>query len=186
MRGVYALGMPVGLDAELLVIDGSVYRSRSHTDDSIVETPDMEAAFLVHATVPSWTAVSLPGEVTTFKALETFVVEQARDSGLQVEDGFPFLLEGEVSWLEWFVVGGTGNGLPDKRASFLRNRMRGGMDDRRIRAVGFHVPKALGVATSPYAPTHIHFVTDDDQEQFVGHLNGKIAIQPGARILLPR
>jgi hypothetical protein len=77
-----------------------------------------------------------------------------------------------------------GNGVPNYLVSFLRSRYLGGLDDRKIEALGFYSPSHRGVLTNPNSNMHIHFRTTDEKI-FVGHINDSVIIKPGSYLLLP-
>lgn len=72
---LYAIGMPEGLDRELLVLDSKAYHSYFDEDlrYHVEEIQDARVAFLGYAYVTAWTEHKIPAEVTSFAQLENFV-----------------------------------------------------------------------------------------------------------------
>ena len=175
---LYGIGMPDGLDQEVLVDGGTIHTGGFADLVYTAEQPgDLAVDFLAYAFVGRWRTIRVPAQVRSFSELETFVAGQVPTNTDAV-----FRLDAEVAHLRWFVVGGMGNGQPDHRSSFARSRILGGFDRRRISAVGFLLPNRLGSATSPSAPMHVHFRTTDAGDLFVGHLDGELALLPGATL----
>lgn len=183
---LWALGMPHGLDRELLVEAGRV-SSSGFVDDQrfeLLHPLDLEVSFLVHARVSDWCSVAVPADVVDFATLQTFVGRVARQAGYTAEIPLPFRLRARARALRWFVVGGTGNMTPNPRESFLRARTLGGLDDVSLEALGFFSPLHRGVASNPNSDMHIHFRTTSGP-RFVGHLDDDITLEPGAVLLVP-
>lgn len=185
-KHLYGVGMPSKLADELLVVDGKAYlggfRSLSYQAEAVA---DFDVAFFAYAYVEAWQAIPVPDAVTTFEAFRDFVAEAARASGLDPERGFLFRLTADARGIHWFVVGGMGNLTPDPRASFLRQRHLGGIEDRSIEAVGVYAPPLRGIATAPDTPLHMHFRTLDEGALFVGHIDNAFLLRPGATLYLP-
>ena len=189
----YAIGMPDKLNQEILVLNSTAYTSffdenmAYHVKEGVA---DLSVAFLVHATVPRWKEIALPGTVVSFQELEEFVGATAKACGLG-ESGIPFRLEASAAGLRWFVVGGEGNGLPDPKSSFLRNKFQGGLDDATIEGFGVYSTRHRGdvpeepMATSPTSNIHLHFRSTDPVRPFVGHLDEAITLLPGGKVYLP-
>lgn len=182
---LYGLGMPPGLNAEILVLDGKAYLGQFKSFSyEVKELDNFDISFMVYAYVPSWTKMEIPNKVQTFAELEQYILKAAANQKIATARPFPFRLEGEVAALEWFVVNGMGNGVPNHLGSFLRSRYLGGLGDRKIEALGFYSPSHRGVLTNPNSNIHIHFRTTDEKV-FVGHINDSVIIKPGSYLLLP-
>lgn len=182
---LYGLGMPQGLNAELLVLNGTAYWGQfSSLSYQVKELDNFDISFMVYAYVPSWTKIEIPEIVQTFANLEQYIPKAAAVRGINTSQPFPFLLEGEVSSLDWFVVNGMGNGVPNYLGSFFRSRYLGGLSDRQITGLGFYSESHRGVLTNPKSNMHIHFKTTD-KKLFVGHINDSAIFKPGSFLLLP-
>jgi acetolactate decarboxylase len=183
---LYGLGMPPGLNAEILVLDGKAYFGQFNSLSYEVKEPDnFDISFMVYAYVPNWTKMEIPNTVQTFSELEQYIPKAAAEQKIATSRPFPFRLEAEVSALDWFIVNGMGNGVPNHLGSFLRSRYLGSLDDRKIEALGFYSPSHRGVLTNPNSNIHIHFKTTD-KKVFVGHINDSVIIKPGSSLLLPK
>ncbi len=183
---LYGLGMPQGLNAEILVLDGKAYLGQfSSFSYQVKELENFDISFMVYAYVPGWTKLEIPEAVQTFAELEQYIPKAAVDRGIETSRPFPFRLIGEVSALDWFVVNGMGNGVPNYQGSFFRARYLGGLDDRQIDGLGFYSNSHRGVLTHPKSNMHIHFKTTDNK-LFVGHINNSLILKPGSYLLLPK
>ncbi|WP_394842107.1 hypothetical protein LZC95_34145 [Pendulispora brunnea] len=182
---LWAIGMPHGLDREVLVLGDQVHLGQyAGLAYSRSDGPLPPVAFLVYARVPRWCSVDIPANVVSFQDLEKFVPEAARAAGVDPSRALPFRIEASARSLRWFVVGGTGTGLPDPHVSFMRERRLGPLGEHAIAALGFYVGGEKGVLTNPVSRIHVHFVTSDAQ-RFVAHLDDDLALAPGGKLLLP-
>jgi hypothetical protein len=189
---LYAIGMPEGLDRELLVLNSQAYHSYFDADLKyhVGEIKDARVAFLGYANVSAWIEYRIPADVTNFAQLETFIGSQSANSGFNQDVALAFKLVTEAAGLRWFVVGGEGNGLPTPRDSFLRKKFQGGLDDCAIEAFGLYSKHNRGnlpekpMATSPVSDIHMHFRTTRGA-LFVAHLDDNIILKPGGSIFFP-
>ncbi len=182
---LWALGMPHGLDRELLIEGGRISSGGFDRHRYVLAHPhDAAAAFLIHAKVTRWMELPVPDTVRTFAELEAFIGDAGAKVGYSGELPFVFRLRARARYLKWFVVGGMGNHAPAPRLSFERARVLGGLDDALIEAVGFYSRNHRGTATNPHSNMHIHFRTTEGSP-FVAHLDDEIELDAGATVLLP-
>jgi acetolactate decarboxylase len=182
---LWAIGMPNGLDRELLVEGGRIASGGFEDHRYVLHHPrDTDGAFLVHARVEYWREVPLPADIRSFADLEAFVGRVGADAGLDAQVPFPFRLRARALHLRWFVVGGMGDRLPDPRASFERARTLGGLQDVGLEALGFYSRYHRGIATNPRSNMHVHFRTTTGMP-FVAHLDDDVLLAPGGVLMLP-
>ena len=183
---LYGIGMPKGLDKELLITSGNLYEGsfdQNKYSAGIVKD-DLDIAFLAYVNVRKWKTVVLPEGITTFSHLENALPELAKNAGINSDVPFPFILRSKVDGLKWFIVNGMGNGKPDYLSSFLRSRYLGGLDNVEIEGVGFYSEKHKGIMSAPNSSIHIHFRTISNP-LFVGHIDNEIFFIKGATLQFP-
>lgn len=183
---LYGIGMPEGLDQEVIVIAGKAY-SGYYVDSTYVarEIASSDLVFFVSSHIPDWMTLSLPEDVKTFDEFENYLKRIATDYGLNTTEGFMFRLQAEVQGLRWFIVGGIGNEAPNALSSFLRNRTMGGLENRTIDAIGTYSESLKGIASVPNSALHMHFITIDDKKLFVGHVDNELLFGDKATLYLP-
>jgi putative intracellular protease/amidase len=193
-KPLYGLGMPTGLDAELLVLANKPhvggFRNMAYqypiSNSASADNPNI--SFMVYSYVDKWQSFILPDDVQTYEKLESYLPQLAQKHGLNIEKPIPFLIAGDADFLNWFVVNGYGNKNPSPQASFMRGRFLGGSNDVSFEGLGFYSTKHQGVFTSAKNNMHIHFKTIPQktaESVFVGHLDGNIQLKKGAVIQLP-
>lgn len=195
--GHWGVGALEGLRGEIVLHDGQLLVSRGHDTQGRVESPraDDRAVLFAGARVTGWVELPLPRAMDA-AALEAFVVEQARARGIDVEQPFPFLVDGRFSTLVWHVVtgeasvpgaghdgghgGAHGGGHANKRSG-QRVFDQAGAEGR---LVGIYSGRALeGVVSHPGERTHLHYI--DGARQVSGHVDA-LAVAAGAALRLPR
>ncbi len=183
---LYGIGMPKGLDKELLITSGDLYESffDNHTYSAGIVKEDRDIAFLAYVNVKKWTTMKLPEDIMTFAQLESALPELAKSAGIDSTVPFPFILHAKIDGLKWFIVDGMGNGKPDHLSSFLRSRYIGGLNDIEIESVGFYSDKHKGIMSAPNSGMHIHFRTISEP-LFVGHIDNKMFLAKGATLQFP-
>jgi len=187
-KNLFGIGMPKGLNSELLITEGSLYEGKfdKHVYSAKkLENEDKDIAFLAYVNVEKWTSVKLPETITSFKEFEEILPILAKKAGINPDVPFPFILKSQVLGLKWFIVDGMGNGQPNHLSSFLRSRYIGGLDDVEIEGVGFYSKNHKGILSAPSTGMHIHFKTINGP-LFVGHIDNEMTLSKETRILFPK
>ncbi|MEM7777518.1 MAG: acetolactate decarboxylase [Pseudomonadota bacterium] len=183
--GAYGIGMLDGLDGELLILDGRAFLGhRTLHANSTLLNGDSRVAFGAFAFVQSWTAIPIPESVESFETLTAFIAEVLPSYGYRLDEAVPVRVQAKAVGLRWFIVGGMGNLEPSPRESFVRQIVRGGLDEVEFEAFGIHSQAHRGIYTSPGSDLHLHFRTKTP-EPFVAHLDDKVILKPGGRLLIP-
>lgn len=183
---LYGIGMPKGLDKELLVASGNLYEGyfdQHHYHAQQVKA-ERDIAFMAYVNVKDWQTITLTNSIQTFSDLEKALPKLAERAGIDSTVPFPFILKAKVDGLKWFIVDGIGNGQPNYLSSFLRQRYLGGLEDTEIEGVGFYSAKHQGILSAPNSKMHIHFKTVNSP-LFVGHIDNQMTLSKGTRILFP-
>jgi len=182
----YGIGMPEGLDQEVIVLGGKVYTAEFKDFNYHTATvSDLNLVFFASAHVPEWQDIKIPSEIKTFGEFQDYLAKVALKHGFDTKKGFMFRLEAEMDNLKWFIVGGTGNLKPNPLKSFLRQRYLGGIENRTIEALGTYSEDLQGIASVPTSPMHMHFITIDDDKLFIGHIDNDFQIGDNATLYLP-
>jgi alpha-acetolactate decarboxylase len=187
--GTWGVGATAGLRGEILVHGGNVLVSRGSDLDgkTTAAKPGEEAVLFASATVQAWTDVTLPRDMDQ-AAVETFVVEQARARGIDVEQPFAFLIDGTFPRLRWHVVtgdkpSGAGGGHGGSHANLVSGMREFHAPDSTGRLVGIYSGKALaGVVSHVGERFHLHYA--DRLASVSGHVDA-YAVAAGAVLKLP-
>ena len=101
----YALGAMENLKGEIQIFDSKPFNtmvvdSALHFDNSF----NKKATLLVHASVHKWKSFTIPENIITYKELEVYVSQTAKENHININDPFPFLLEGVPKSINWHVI----------------------------------------------------------------------------------
>jgi len=181
------LGSLSELRGEVLVLGGEVWlgypAGPSGPYARKLGDSDETTAFLVTASVPQWSTLSLVRDIAGAN-LEESVEQLGRDAGLDVERPFPIVIEGTLRNLEFNVVNGRGfeTGKPIPRVTLMAAASRSAIDSVQGVLVGFYGKHAQGQFVHPETRLHVHVLLPDERQ--VGHVDF-VEIPAGATIRVP-
>jgi acetolactate decarboxylase len=182
----YAVGALSELRGEITIVDDQVWLAYPGENGRIrVErgAPTAErATLLVATTVTSWRDVPLSVDIDQ-PELDDHLEALARSHGVDVEEPFPFLIEGGVGEVSWHVLDGrkvaTTGGHEDHRKGATTGTIR----DVPAVLVGFFSKHHQGLFTHMGQHSHLHALTND--HRVMGHAD-QVSIRKGAILKLPR
>lgn len=180
-----AVGAVSGLRGEISMIEGKLIVSYGTDCAAACPLPAAETAtLLATASAQHWRAITIDKDLDA-KAVETFIREQAKASGLIDTKPFPFRINGAISNFVMHV-----NAAPNPRfkghGSFDEMAVTGLAKGPRLAGsvVGFYAPPPLqGVITHMGDYFHAHYV--DEQRTTTAHLDS-FGMAAGSTLLLPR
>jgi alpha-acetolactate decarboxylase len=188
--GAWGLGATAGLQGEIVQVDGRLLVSPGASPQGQVRSPQPgeQAALFAGAHVAAWRDVPVPRDLDS-PAFETFVLDQARASGLAPDQPFVFRVEGRFPHMRWHVVtgeqgsggghGGHGAGHANERSGMRVFRQPGASGQ----LVGVYSGPALeGVVSHPGERFHLHFA--DPAVTTSGHVDF-YSVAAGAVLKLP-
>jgi len=119
----------------------------------------------------------------SFAELDAFIEREARAAGVNVDEAFPFRIEGTPARLDWHVI--DGSKIPSDahgHEAHMRTAVRGSLGAKGVRIVGFYSPKHHAVFTHHDTNTHAHVISD--APVITGHVD-HLDISGGSRLFLP-
>ncbi len=181
----YAIGaIQKGL-GEITVIDNEVWLDygKDGIGHSVNSIPaDEKAVLLATSQVEKWQEIRVQNQLSK-ERLFTFILEQAKQHGLDVNAPFPFILEGSFDNLLLHVI----NGLNPKsgghgKKSHLFKQIKEERNKQKSIVIGFYSASTQGVYTHPGESWHLHAVI---QEENIGAHVDDISILNGSILKLP-
>lgn len=180
---VYALGAIENLKGEIQIFDGKPYNTM--VIDSILTFDysfDKHATLFVYAQVDQWTSFDIPEHIVTYKELELFIHQMAKDHHLKVDEPFPFLLEGQPKTIDWHVINWNDGDTDHSHDKHIRSGRHGSLNNEQVEMLGFYSDAHHAIFTHHTTNMHIHFKTVDNQ--LAGHLDG-LELNKGMSLKLP-
>jgi acetolactate decarboxylase len=184
--GSYALGALSELRGEVTILDGKVWLAYpGEADATRVEATTSSgetAALLVAAKVSIWKDVRIP-EDTAWADLEKRVETLAKNAGVNVEEPFPILVEGELSDLRWHVIDGRkATPGPSSHQQHMQMAAKGRAANVRAVLLGFFSKQHQGIFTHHGENIHLHVV--DAERRVTGHVDA-VSLKQGAVLRVP-
>jgi acetolactate decarboxylase len=182
----YAVGALADLSGEVTVIGGTAYLSYPGEENAMRTESTMRtnaaATLLVASKVPAWRGF-VTERAIPFEELDEEIARAALGAGMNPDERFPFLMEGNFDDLEWHVIDGRrltagGTSHQDHLAAAAKARL----DRASATLVGFYSKNDQGVFTHMGAKTHIHCVLDEPLS--AGHVD-HVDIPAGTTVKFP-
>jgi len=184
-KHTYAVGAIKNAEGEITVYDGKVLLSygKDGLDKVTREIPSGEQAeLLVTAEAEKWKEAVIPKDMDE-RELYSFILDKAKDAGIDIKKPFPFLIEGRIKDLVWHVINGTETNMHGKKHGY--GALKSIIEKReQVSAVivGFYSADIQGVFTHPGESWHTHVILDDEKK--AGHIE-KFSAGKGAILKLP-
>lgn len=182
-ENTYALGAVENLKGEILILDGepfvsSVRDGKVHIDNSF----NHKAVLLVYTTVSRWNTNPVPEDVGTLGELEKYVAKVAGTAGIDMEEPFPFLLEGTAKSFDWHVIDWLEGDTVHSHEKHVNSGLNGTMENRKVQILGFYSSKHHAVFTHHTTNMHLHVRTIDGE--IAGHIDS-LELGAGMQLKLP-
>jgi acetolactate decarboxylase len=186
-KGTYGLGALEHLAGEVTLWDGQLWLSTPDGSGGAVsgqhKSTTAGAALLVTSAVTTWQERPITQKIS-FAQLDDFIEREARASELNVQEAFPFRIEGAPSRLDWHVI--DGSKIPSDahgHEAHMQSAVRGKLIGKPARIIGFYSPKHHAVFTHHDTNTHAHVICDDPL--ITGHVD-HVDIGSGSTLFLPQ
>jgi acetolactate decarboxylase len=181
----YAVGaIQQGL-GEITVIDSEIWLDygKDGIGNSINNIPaDEKAVLLVTSQVSEWQEVKIQNTLSK-EELYKYILEKAKQHGLDVNAPFPFLLEGSFESLLLHVINGQNPKFSDhgKKGHIFKQLIEKRNNEKAI-VIGFYSASTQGVYTHPNESWHLHVVIK--HENIGAHVDD-ISIKKNTILRLP-
>ncbi|QHI35633.1 hypothetical protein IMCC3317_09790 [Kordia antarctica] len=179
-KHLYALGAVENLKGEIQIFDSEP--SNSFVSDSSLQINDsynLKASLLVYAEVEEWDSFQIENSKTK-NDLEEQIFEIAKNSGINTDKPFPFLIEGNVASLDWHVINWKDGDKIHNHKKHKEAGLNGTLKNKDVEIIGFYSTKHKAVFTHHTTNMHMHFKTADNA--VAGHvddvsLNNRITLK---------
>lgn len=179
---LYGLGPVEGLRGEILIIDGTAYKSTVVDDNNMMveETFAVKAPFFVRGYVSHWEEKALPSEIRTLHDLEEYLNKLARKK----DKPFVFRLTGGVEKASIHIVNLPEGSTVSSPAEAHRGQVNYSLENEQVEIVGFFSRNHQSVFTHHDTFMHLHLITKDKTK--MGHLDS-IMIKGGTmKLYMPK
>lgn len=168
-KHLYALGAIENLKGEIQIFDNKPSNSFvSGSSLQINDSYNVKASLLVYAEVEEWNSFQIENSITK-NDLEEQIFEIAKNSGINTEKPFPFLVEGNVASLDWHVINWKDGDTIHNHQKHKEAGLNGILKNKNVEIIGFYSTKHKAVFTHHTTNMHMHFKTDDNS--IAGHVD---------------
>jgi acetolactate decarboxylase len=179
----YALGAFENLKGEVQIFDSKPFNTIVIDSSLTFENSfNKKATLLVYASVDKWNSINIPNNVITYEQLEIYIEQVAKENKLQIDEPFPFLIEGKPRSIEWHVINWMDGDTEHSHEKHINSGLNGTIENRQVKMVGFYSDSHHGIFTHHTTNLHVHVKTDDNK--IAGHVDGLI-LEQGMTLKLP-
>jgi len=173
LENLYALGATENLKGEIQIFNSKPYNSAERNADVVIENSfDENASLLVYAQVENWIDVDIPSNIVTYQELEVFVFEQAKLNKIDIENPFPFMMNGIVKSIDWHVINWKDGDTEHSHKKHVESGPHGTLENANLEILGFYSNKHHAIFTHHTTNMHLHFRKLDNT--LAGHIDGMI------------
>lgn len=170
---VYALGALENLKGEVQIFDSKPYNTI--VIDSILTFDNSfkkKATLLVYASVSKWKSINIPDNIITYEQLESYIEQSAKENQIEIDEPFPFLIEGTPKSFDWHVINWKDGDTEHSHEKHIRSGLHGTINNRQVEMLGFYSDSHHAIFTHHTTNMHIHVKTVDNK--LAGHVDGLI------------
>jgi len=179
----YALGAIENLKGEIQIFDSepintSVVESNLIFDNSFSK----KATLLVYAFVEKWKTINIPDSVSTYERIEKYIEQTAKENHININEPFPFLIEGIAKSFDWHVIDWKANDTEHTHKKHKSSGLHCTINDRQVELLGFYSIAHHAIFTHYTTNMHIHVRTTDNK--LAGHVDD-LTLGKGMILKLP-
>lgn len=179
----YALGALGNLKGEIQIFDKKPFNTMV-IDSSLAfdNSFNKKATLLVYASVDKWKSINIPDYVVTYEQLESYIEQAAKEKQIQIDEPFPFLLEGSPKSFDWHVINWKDGDTEHSHDKHISSGLNGTIENRQVEMLGFYSDSHHAIFTHHTTNMHIHVKTVDNK--IAGHVDG-LTLGQGMILKLP-
>lgn len=180
---LYAIGALENLKGEIQIIDGESFNT--FILDSAISFNKLfnrKATLLVYATVETWNTHEITDDIKTYEQLEEYIASIAKENGVNINEPFPFLIEGNAKSFDWHVINWKDGDTEHSHEKHVNSGLHGTIENREVELLGFYSNSHHAIFTHHTTNMHIHVKTSDNE--IAGHIDG-LTLGKGMTLKLP-
>ncbi|MCF6348818.1 MAG: decarboxylase [Flavobacteriaceae bacterium] len=169
----YALGATENLKGEIQIFDSKPFNTMVVDSTLIFDSSfNKKATLLVYASVSKWKAINIPDDVVSYEQLESYIEQSAKKNQLNIDEPFPFLIEGTPKSFNWHVINWKNGDTEHSHKKHINSGLHETLANRQVEMLGFYSNSHHTIFTHHTTNMHIHVKTVDDK--IAGHVDGLI------------
>jgi len=179
----YALGAIENLKGEIQIFDSESFNTMVLDSTLIFDHSfNKKATLFVYASVSKWKSINIPNNIETYKQLEIYIEQTAKENQIETDEPFPFLIIGKPKSLNWHVIDWKDGDTEHSHEKHINSGLHGTINNKPVEMLGFYSDSHHAIFTHHTTNMHIHVKTIDNK--IAGHIDG-IALGKGMILKLP-
>lgn len=167
---LYALGAMSGLKGEIQIFDGQPLTAYAHSGlVKIDSTFPEDATLLVYSRMKDWLEIPIDENIKSMKQLEKYARGEAIKKGINVEEPFPFLIDGNIESMNWHVINWPEGDTEHSHDKHIASGPHGQLNQVRAEILGFYSSHHKGVFTHHTSSVHLH--ANVPSHKIAGHID---------------
>ena len=180
---LYALGAIENLKGEIQIFDSKSFNTMVIDSNLTFDNSfNKKATLLVYASVKKWKSINIPDNIVTYEQLESYIEQTAKDNQINIDEPFPFLIEGTPESFDWHVINWKDGDTEHSHEKHISSGLHGTMHNRKVEMLGFYSDAHKAIFTHHTTNMHIHVKTVDNE--IAGHVDG-LTLKKGMILKLP-
>lgn len=179
----YALGAIENLKGEIQIFDSKPFNTQ--VIDSMLtfdNSFNKKASLIVYASVEKWKTIDIPNSVVSYEQLEDYIKKSAKRNHININEPFPFLIEGTAKSFDWHVINWKDGDTEHSHEKHISSGLHGTINNRAVEMLGFYSDSHHAIFTHHTTNMHIHVKTNDNK--IAGHVDG-LTLGKGMILKLP-
>lgn len=182
-KHLYALGALENLKGEVQIFDSKPFNTMVFDSTLTFDYSfNKKATLLVYTSVNKWISINIPVNIVTYEQLESYVEQAAKENQIQIDEPFPFLLEGTPKSFDWHVINWKNGDTEHSHAKHISSGLNGTVENRQVEMLGFYSDSHHAIFTHHTTNMHIHVKTVDNK--IAGHVDD-LTLGTGMILKLP-
>jgi acetolactate decarboxylase len=154
---LYALGAISELKGEIQVFDGQPIISYAQEGSvALNSTFQVDATLLVYSRIDQWIKIPVGGNIKSMAQLENYVRDEAKKNGINVEQPFPFKIEGNMESVQWHVIDWPEGDTEHTHEKHIASGPQGESTYVKASILGFYSNHHKGIFTHHTSNMHLH------------------------------
>jgi acetolactate decarboxylase len=168
-ENLYALGAIGFLKGEVQIFNSKSMSTFVNKNNEIEYdyTYNKNASLLVYAQIKEWVEYKIPNNIISREQFEDYVEDTADEHGLDTEEAFAFLINGNIKSNSWHVINWDANDKIHSHKKHVESGIHNTMKNTDISMLGFFSTNHAGIYTHHTTSMHIHFMTKN--KKISGH-----------------
>ncbi len=180
---LYALGALENLKGEVQIFDSEPFNTMVIDSSlSFDNSFDKKATLLVFASVNQWKSINIPHNVVTYEQLAHYISQSAQENQIQINEPFPFLIEGTTMSFDWHVINWEDGDTEHSHDKHINSGLNGTIENTQVEMLGFYSNSHHAIFTHHTTNMHIHVKTADNK--IAGHVDN-LTLGQGMILKLP-